>query len=93
MTSAVTSRTRLHRFAEKRNSPAHSKVHTGLVTKISYIYVCSNPNIFLVRWAGYIAHMKESRIAYRFSVGRPEGEKKNLQEGQDVDGRIILKGI
>ena len=51
--STMTSRARLHRFAEKRHSPAHSEVPNGPVTKISYIYiyvcVCfSNPNIFLV---------------------------------------------
>ena len=44
-----TSRARLHSFADKLHSPAHSEVHNGLVTKISYIYVCSNPNTFLVR--------------------------------------------
>ena len=48
MTSAVTSRARLHRFAVKRHSLAHSEVHNGHVTKISYIYVRSNPNTFLV---------------------------------------------
>ena len=48
MASAATSRARLHRFAEKRHSPAHSEVPYGPVTKISYIYVCSKPNTFLV---------------------------------------------
>ena len=50
LTSAVTSRARLHRFADKRHSPAHSEVHNDPVTKILYIglYVCSNPNTFLV---------------------------------------------
>ena len=42
MASAVTSR------ADKRHSPAHSEAHNGPVTKISYIYVCSNPNTSLV---------------------------------------------
>ena len=49
MTPAVTSRARLHRFVDKRHSPAHSEVQNGPLTKISYIYVCSNPNTFLVR--------------------------------------------
>ena len=49
MTPAVTPAARLHRFAEKQHSPAHSEVHNVPVTKISYIYVCSNPNTFLVR--------------------------------------------
>ena len=35
LTPAVTSRERLHRFED--NSPAHSEVHNGPVTKISYI--------------------------------------------------------
>ena len=48
MTSAVTSRTRLDSFAEKRHSPAHSEVHNSTITKFSYIYVCSNSNTFLV---------------------------------------------
>ena len=39
MTSAVTSRARMHMFAEKRQSPAHSEVHNVPVTKISYIYM------------------------------------------------------
>ena len=47
MTPAVTSRTGLHRFAEKRLSPAHSEVPNGPETKIS----CSNPNTFLaIKW-------------------------------------------
>ena len=48
MTPAVTSRARLQMFAEKRHSPAYSEVPNGPVTKISYLYVCSNPNTFLV---------------------------------------------
>ena len=48
MTPAVTSRARLHRFAGKRHSPAHSEVYNDHVTKISYINVCSNTNTFLV---------------------------------------------
>ena len=37
MTSTATSRARLHRFADKRHSPAHSEVHNDPVTKMSYI--------------------------------------------------------
>ena len=49
MTYTVTSRTRLHRFAEKDNHQHNSEVHNDPVTKISDVYVCSNPNTFLVR--------------------------------------------
>ncbi|KAJ4448593.1 hypothetical protein ANN_10612 [Periplaneta americana] len=42
-----------------------------------------------LRWAGHVARMGESRNAYRVLVGRPE--EKDLWEGRDVDGRIILK--
>ena len=40
MTSAVTSRARLHRFAE---------VHNGPITKIPYVYVRLNTHTFHVR--------------------------------------------
>ena len=34
----------------KRHSPTHSEIHSnGPETKISYIFVCLNPNTFLVR--------------------------------------------
>ncbi|KAJ4427229.1 hypothetical protein ANN_24846 [Periplaneta americana] len=44
-----------------------------------------------LRWAGHVAHMGESRNAYRVLVGRLEG--KDLWGGRDVDGKIILKWI
>ena len=49
MTSLVIFRACLHRFADKRHSPAHSEAHNNLVTKISYKYIRSNPNTILVR--------------------------------------------
>ena len=51
MTSAVTSRACLHRFADKQHVPGHSEVHNGPVIKISYINVRLNSNNFLV--SGY----------------------------------------
>jgi hypothetical protein len=47
----------------------------------------SSPNIVwiiklrIMRWAGHVAHMEESRSVYRILVGKPEG----------VDGRITLR--
>ena len=38
MTFAVTSGARLHRFAEKRHSLAHSEVHNGPITKIICLF-------------------------------------------------------
>jgi hypothetical protein len=41
----------------------------------------SSPNIIRViksrrmRWAGYVARMREKRYAYRILVGRPEGRR------------------
>ena len=43
--------------------------------------LCSSPNIIRnlksrqLRWAGHVAHMEESRNAYRVLVGRPEAGK------------------
>jgi hypothetical protein len=36
--------------------------------------------------------MRESRGAYRFLVGKPEGERDHLKD-RGVDGRVILKWI
>jgi hypothetical protein len=52
----------------------------------------SSPNttqLIKTRWAGHVAHMAESRGAYRILVGRPEG--RNHLEDPGIDGRIILK--
>ena len=46
MTSAVTFRARLNRFAEKHHLPAYSEVPNGPVTKISYIsLICEKSDI------------------------------------------------
>ena len=29
----------------------------------------------LLRWAGYVAHMEQTRNAYRVLVGKPEGKR------------------
>ncbi|KAJ4447208.1 hypothetical protein ANN_09210 [Periplaneta americana] len=44
-----------------------------------------------LRWAGHVARMGESRNAYRVLDGKPE--VKDLWEGRDVDGRIILMDL
>jgi len=44
-----------------------------------------------MRLAGYVAHTRERRGAYRVLVGRPEG--KNHLEDPGIDGRIILKWV
>jgi len=41
---------------------------------------------------GHVARKGDGRGAYRFLVGRPEGERDHL-EYLDVNGRIILKLI
>ena len=57
----------------------------------------SSPNIVQViksrrmRWAGHGARMEEGRGAHKVLVGKPEG--KDHWVDQDVDGRIILRGI
>jgi hypothetical protein len=57
----------------------------------------SSPNIIRViksrrmRWAGYVARMREKRGAYRILVARPEGRRP--LERSRLDGRIILKRI
>jgi hypothetical protein len=52
-----------------------------------------------MRWAGHVAHMKERRVIYRVSGGKPEGKrplgrhrlrwegniKMELQEGRGLD--------
>ena len=40
-----------------------------------------------MRWAGHVARMGEGRSVHRVLVGKPEGERT------DVDGRIILRWI
>ena len=43
--------------------------------------LCSSPNKIRnfksrgPRWAGHVAHMKQSRKAYRILVGKPEGKR------------------
>jgi hypothetical protein len=43
--------------------------------------LCSSPNIIRMikskrmRWAGYVAGMREKRNAYRVLVGKPEGKR------------------
>ena len=44
-----------------------------------------------LRWTGHVAHMKQSRNAYRVLVGKPEG-KRPLGK-PSVNGRTILKWI
>jgi hypothetical protein len=44
-----------------------------------------------MRWAGYIAGMRENRNAYRILVGKPKG--KDHYEDQNVGGRTILKCV
>jgi hypothetical protein len=57
----------------------------------------SLPNIVRVvksrrmRWSGHLTRMGEDRVVHRMLVGKPEG--KRPVGNQDVDGRIILRGI
>jgi hypothetical protein len=57
----------------------------------------SSPNIIrvvksrMLRLAGHVARVGESRGAYRILVGKPEGRR--LPGDRGVDGRIILKWI
>jgi hypothetical protein len=44
-----------------------------------------------MRWAGYVACMREKRNAYRILEGKPEG--KSPLEDLDIGGRIILRWI
>ena len=44
-----------------------------------------------LRWAEHVAHMEQSRNAYRFLVEKHEG--KRPLGGRDVDGSIKLKWI
>jgi hypothetical protein len=32
----------------------------------------------MMRWAAHVAHMGEKKNAYRFSIGKPEGDSKLL---------------
>ena len=43
----------------------------------------------IMKWAGYIAHMREDKCVYRVLVGKPEGKRTFGRPGED--GRIILK--
>jgi hypothetical protein len=45
----------------------------------------------IMRWAGHVACMRESRGVYRVLVGKPKG--KNHLGDPDVDGSIILRWI
>jgi hypothetical protein len=45
----------------------------------------------ILRWARYVARMREKRNAYRILVGKPEG-KRTLGR-PDVGGWIILKWL
>jgi hypothetical protein len=40
---------------------------------------------------GYIAPMREMKIAYKILIGKPEG--KNHSEDLGIDGRMILELI
>jgi hypothetical protein len=57
----------------------------------------STPNIIQLirskrmRWAGYIARMRERRVIYRVLVGKPEGKDHLGDPG--LKGRIILRWI
>jgi hypothetical protein len=46
----------------------------------------------IMRWAGHVACMGESRGVYRFVVGKPEREMHHLED-PGLDGRIILRWI
>jgi hypothetical protein len=41
-----------------------------------------------MRWAGYVAHMREMRSVYKILIRKPEAEKLG-----GVDGRIVLEWI
>jgi hypothetical protein len=42
-------------------------------------------------WAGHVARMEERKVSCRILVGNVK--KTDHLEGQDLDGRIILKWI
>jgi hypothetical protein len=41
-----------------------------------------------MRWAGYVAYMGDTKIAYKILVGKPERKDHLVDLG--VDGRIII---
>ena len=79
LTPAVTSKARLHKFADKQHSAAHSEVHNDPVTKISYIYVCSNPNTFLVRSKMAVFSFDLSQnVAMKFKLAQQNSAEETL---------------
>ena len=63
----------------------------------------SSPNIIIrnlksrrLRWAGHVAHMEQSRNAYRVLVGKPEGKRplgklrRRLEDNIKMDLREVV---
>jgi hypothetical protein len=50
----------------------HNKVLYVLYSSVNIIWVIKSRRL---RWAGYVAHMRERRGAYRALVGKPEGRR------------------
>ena len=68
------------------------KLHNAeLHSLYSSLNIIWNIKLRRLRWAGHVALVEESRNAYRVLEGKHEG--KRPLEGQDLDGRIIVKWI
>jgi hypothetical protein len=67
----------------------HNEELNGLYTSPTILWVIKSRRM---RWAGYVAWMREGRGMYRVLVGKPEPPIYTWGY-PGVDGRLILRGI
>ena len=57
--------------------------------------IIRNLKLRRLRWAGHVAHMEQSRNAYRVLVGKPEGKRplERLRHGWEDNIKMDLRDL